>query len=278
MKHAGSNDTLKSQVLDASLPDRDLLPDWRHPSSQSLTSKLILAGAGLFLLAVLADEPVRQLAQSFDPSTRAALRFVTGFGNSAWPLGIGLLLLGLVALLRRIESPARDQDLAAFRGMLILLVSSVAASGFLASLTKHIIGRIRPSMPEAEVLGFSFMAFQSGWAAFPSGHATTATAAAVAMALCFPRQAWGWLAIGLLSALTRALLGVHWLSDCLAGIALGAVVTIAIHRRMAASGFSHADAASALQGVWAAVVALLRLIYRRMARALRRAPMPPQRP
>jgi membrane-associated phospholipid phosphatase len=86
------------------------------------------------------------------------------------------------------------------------------------------------------VFEFVVMSFRAGWAAFPSGHATTATACAVALATALPRQAFAWLSVGLIAALSRAFIGVHWLTDCLAGIALGALVSIALRRRMEKSG------------------------------------------
>ncbi|MFA9232168.1 MAG: phosphatase PAP2 family protein, partial [Microgenomates group bacterium] len=60
--------------------------------------------------------------------------------------------------------------------------------------------------------------------------------AATALALCFPRLSWGWLAIGILAALSRALIGVHWLTDCLAGMMLGAVIAAFLYQRMIAAG------------------------------------------
>lgn len=267
MKHAGSTESLRPQAAAAGAAGPSATPPWHDPRSQSLLSKLTVLAAGLFLLAVLADGPVRALAQSLDPSARAALRIVTEFGNSAWPLGSGLVLLLLCAALRRSATPPPPADLAAFRSAIILLLSAVALSGALASLTKHVIGRIRPSTePDAMVMDFAFMAIKAGWAAFPSGHATTATAAAVALGLCFPRHAWAWLAVGVTAALSRALLGVHWLSDCLAGILLGAVVALLLHRRMVAAGSRHQEACRALPALIAAT-----------ASALRRLPVAPMR-
>jgi undecaprenyl-diphosphatase len=237
MKHVGGEDELKPQAH-AVAPQPSLavlLPG--GPGTQSQASILVALALALLMVAVVLDGPVRVLAQSLDPSLRDALRLVTSFGKSSWPLGFGLALLGLVALLQRRGSARLAADLAALRAAMLLLVLSVAASGFLASLTKNMIGRIRPSTEaEAQVLEFSVMAFRAGWAAFPSGHATTATAAALALAWCFPRLAWAFLALGLSAALSRAFLGVHWLSDCLAGMLLGAVVAVAIRRAMVARG------------------------------------------
>lgn len=237
MKNAGSTDDLKTYAspLDPVAPRSAL--SWQSPASQSLSSKLVVLAACLLLAAALFDAPVRSLAQSLDPSLKATLRAVTGFGNSAWPLGIGLVLLVLLELLRRSSAPIPKDYLKTCQSVVVLVMASVALSGFLASLTKNMIGRIRPSTEtDAMVLEFSLMAFRSGWAAFPSGHATTAVAAATALALCFPRLSWGWLAIGILAALSRALIGVHWLTDCLAGMMLGAVVAAFLYQRMIAAG------------------------------------------
>jgi membrane-associated phospholipid phosphatase len=206
-------------------------------ASQSLVSRLVLMAGCLLLVALVADGPVRTFAQSLDPSIKAALRMITQFGNSAWPVGTCLLLLAAAEILRRSGQPHPVDELRRFRAMATLVLASVAISGVLASLTKHMIGRIRPSTePDAMVMDFMVMVFETDWAAFPSGHATTATALAVALSLCFPRLAWAWLTVAAMVALSRALLGVHWLSDSLAGVLLGTAVTLALHRRMAAAG------------------------------------------
>ncbi|MCA3447865.1 MAG: phosphatase PAP2 family protein [Rhodobacter sp.] len=206
-------------------------------AGQSPLSLAICFGCVLFLVAVILDAPVRALARSLDPTLNAALRFVTEFGNSAWPLGIGLALLALVAVASRSAGGTAADDLRALRSCLLLVVFSVAGSGFLASLSKNMIGRMRPSTsPDAHVFEFSVMAFRAGWASFPSGHATTAAACAVALAICAPRLSWAWLSIGLVAAFSRALLGVHWLSDCLAGLALGTGFCLLLRKHMTDRG------------------------------------------
>lgn len=199
---------------------------------QSNLSWLGTFACAILFVAVVADAPVRDLARSLDPSVVAVLRLVTQFGNSAWPLGISLLLLGAVTVVARQSNPFPPDALQNLRSALILVIGSVAISGTIASLTKNMIGRARPSTGDPYVFEFAFMSFRAGWAAFPSGHATTATACAIALAIAFPRQAFAWLSIGLIAALSRAFIGVHWLTDCLAGMALGALVSLALRQRM----------------------------------------------
>jgi membrane-associated phospholipid phosphatase len=67
-----------------------------------------------------------------------------------------------------------------------------------------------------------------------SGHATTAGAAAVVLALAFPRAAPLILPVGFALACTRVAIQAHYLSDICAGLALGAacaLVTFAVWRR-----------------------------------------------
>jgi undecaprenyl-diphosphatase len=67
---------------------------------------------------------------------------------------------------------------------------------------------------------------------FPSGHATSAVAILLLAALVLPKQnrpLWVGLglSIALLIAASRVLLGVHWPSDILGGILLGAGFALA---------------------------------------------------
>lgn len=236
MKHAGSRDDLLARLS----PETTGLSSRKTLAAvvrrQSSLSWLGTFACAILLVAVVADAPVRDLARSLDPSVVAVLRGVTEFGNSAWPLGISLLLLGTVTVVARLSSPFPPQSLRNLRSALLLVIGSVAISGTIASLTKNMIGRARPSTGDPDVFEFAVLSFRAGWAAFPSGHATTATACAVALAIAFPRQAFAWFSIGLIAALSRAFIGVHWLTDCLAGMALGALVTLALFSRMARRG------------------------------------------
>jgi undecaprenyl-diphosphatase len=86
---------------------------------------------------------------------------------------------------------------------------------------KHLLGRVRPTFnPVAATLGPSF----------PSGHSATAAALYAAVALVLARRrsrqvrallAGVAVAIAVGVACSRVMLGVHWLSDVIAGLAFG---------------------------------------------------------
>ena len=65
-------------------------------------------------------------------------------------------------------------------------------------------------------------------AAMPSGHASTAFAAAAAVAWFHPRLGVPVFALAALVALSRVYLGVHWAGDVLAGAVLGVAIGLAV--------------------------------------------------
>ncbi|MDQ6697672.1 MAG: phosphatase PAP2 family protein [Actinomycetota bacterium] len=104
---------------------------------------------------------------------------------------------------------------------LLPLVATVGAS-LLAQIVKLTVGRSRPPVALR-------LTHETNYS-MPSGHTTTAAAAlgalAVVIALVAPRwrrwAAGGAVALTTLIALSRLVLGVHWLSDVMLGAALGA--------------------------------------------------------
>lgn len=105
-------------------------------------------------------------------------------------------------------------------------VVTIAVSGLLNLAIKEIVNRARPVLPDPV-----------SWApgsSFPSGHAmAAATGTCVLVLMLLPSlwsggarvAAWGAAAvITVFVAYTRVALGVHWLSDVVAGSALGVVV------------------------------------------------------
>jgi membrane-associated phospholipid phosphatase len=129
----------------------------------------------------------------------------------------GTPVMLLVAIAAAIEETWRTKTRAVFA----FLVLVVGGELILQNLTKLIVDRTRPDIHR--LTGFS-------GSSFPSGHATTAAATFAAIALLVGRGrsrrakallAAGAAAIAFAVATTRVLLGVHWLTDVLAGLAMG---------------------------------------------------------
>jgi undecaprenyl-diphosphatase len=120
------------------------------------------------------------------------------------------------------------------------LVVVVGGQVLVSNLTKLLVDRSRPDI--RQLTGFS-------GSSFPSGHATTAAATFAAVALLWgigkPKRTKVLLAAGAAGiaaavASSRVLLGVHWFTDVLAGLALGwawfALVSIAFGGRLLSFG------------------------------------------
>ncbi len=145
-------------------------------------------------------------ATSFSTSV---VRVVTQFGST-----LVVVALALVVVAIKIRSPRRGSIIA-------FLVVLIAGQNFIANLLKVVVDRARP--------GGHHLAGFSG-ASFPSGHTTTAFAAFAGFALIFGRERparvqamYLGVAAGVAAAVgaTRVLLDVHWLTDVIAGAALG---------------------------------------------------------
>ena len=122
----------------------------------------------------------------------------------------------------------------------VFLVTVVLGEIVLVNVIKQALDRVRPAFdPAAASLGPSF----------PSGHSATAAAAYAAVALVLARRrapvtraliAAGAVAIAVAVATSRVMLGVHWLSDAIAGLAFGwawfAVCAVAFGGRLVSFG------------------------------------------
>jgi undecaprenyl-diphosphatase len=96
---------------------------------------------------------------------------------------------------------------------------TAALAGAAAStLIKVSVERLRPPLSDPSVT--SLVAVPDGYS-FPSGHATTAFAAAAAVGVLHPRLRWPLLALAAVVGFSRVYLGVHWGLDVLAGAMLG---------------------------------------------------------
>ena len=107
------------------------------------------------------------------------------------------------------------------RAVFALLALTVGGQFAIVNLIKVIVARARPDL--AQLTGYSSYSF-------PSGHAASAAATFAVIALLVGRRrnrrvraalAGGATAIAVTVAGTRVLLGVHWLTDVLAGLAIG---------------------------------------------------------
>lgn len=106
------------------------------------------------------------------------------------------------------------------------IFTTIAFSGLITLLLKHVFGRVRPNANDGSAIWQSFP-FEGGYGflSFPSGHSTTAGAIAMIICLFAPRLAPFGIAFAIWIGVSRLGVGAHYPADVLAGLAVGAIFT-----------------------------------------------------
>lgn len=105
---------------------------------------------------------------------------------------------------------------------------AVGAAGIAVQVIKHVACRARPDSPGAGAFFHHIPCLGAMWGlfSFPSGHAATAAALAVALGLRVPALRLPAAAGVIVVMVSRVYLGAHFPSDVLAGATLGAVAAV----------------------------------------------------
>ncbi len=187
-----------------------------------LTSLLAMAAVGLFVFVLLAtqieagnipgiDTTAFSLVDSLHSNIAIDIVKVVTYLGSFPVVAVVIGATALLSILRRCWYEAAT------------LVAGAALIAIAVPTAKNAFERMRPPDALIEVGGFSF----------PSGHATWATAYVACAVVLVYRSKSRWVQIGVIAAaalimvavaLSRVYLRVHFLSDALAGIALGATI------------------------------------------------------
>jgi membrane-associated phospholipid phosphatase len=202
----------------------------RKPRHECVASACLHVGAGMLgaIVVIVAammmiDAPVVGAVVHLPPWLIATFDWLTDFGKSGWFLVPIALALAIIAVLASPALPVISRRvLAALAVRLGFLFSAIALPGLIVTIVKRVIGRGRP------LVGGSadpFLYLPLGWnveyASLPSGHATTAFAAAVAIGAMWPKMRPLLWIYAVVIAISRIVLTAHFPSDVLAGAAVG---------------------------------------------------------
>ncbi|MPZ37507.1 MAG: phosphatase PAP2 family protein [Rhizobiales bacterium] len=220
-------------------PRGDIKPIWRAYTRVAMGA--VVAIAALILIMVFVDVPAIRWARQAPAWLVEPFQFATDLGLSGWflfPLGVALLVIAVV------DTPPLSRmsqlvlaSVAARMGFLFL---AIGVPGLMVSIVKRIIGRARPLAANDDVFLYKFFVWRAEYASFPSGHATTAFAAAVAFGVLWPRLRPLFWTYAVIIALSRVVVTAHHPSDVLAGAIAGAVGALLVRDWLAARrlGFS----------------------------------------
>jgi membrane-associated phospholipid phosphatase len=205
---------------------------------------LILIAVGMIAATALAfDNWALAWGDGLSPVARGFFQWVTRYGRSDWllmPTGILVIVLAFGdwrQVDRRIA--AAWGEVAGLAGAFFLVV---AIPGLAIDIVKPIVGRWRPNFVEDGAFAFSPFSF-GGYAhySFPSGHATTVSAAAIFAIFALPRR-WG-IAVALAAAVvavSRILVNAHHPSDVAGGVLAGLGIGYLVIRVLAEAGIGFA--------------------------------------
>lgn len=164
---------------------------------------------------------------------------ITEFGKSGYFLiPLGVFVLVSLALMSAIAAPMARKVLASLIVRASYIFIAIALPGIVIQLFKRLIGRARPS--DLGPFAYEPGSWQSALHSLPSGHSTTAFAAAVAISALWPRARpiiWTYAVVILLS---RVIVSAHFPSDVLAGAGIGALAALAVRNWYAERGLAFA--------------------------------------
>jgi membrane-associated phospholipid phosphatase len=192
-------------------------------------------GAAIIVLMYAIDAwEISQMPKRGTPSLWW-LRILTDFGKDEYVLAVLAALLIAVAIV----SPAlRGIQRALLLGLgtrLQFIFLAVAVSNLVTEVLKFCIGRGRPFVGgEANAFHFSHFAGNPAYYSFPSGHATTAFALALAVSAVWPQARVAMAIYALIIAMSRLVLLAHHPSDVVAGAMVGIVGTVFVRYWFAA--------------------------------------------
>ncbi len=192
---------------------------WRDPDV--VKTALWLAGLITVLAIIVSsryDEHARAwVAARGQPS--AIWFFLSRIGQSDWMLIPSGLALVAMRYLKQPRFGGRG-GFDTIEDMVLFFFTAIAATGIAVLIVKYSLGFSRPTVAGERVI--HLFAFKPKYAAFPSGHSTTAAAFALALTLLWrPLAVIVWpLAIAI--GASRVMVNAHRVSDVVAGLSFGA--------------------------------------------------------
>ncbi len=211
---------------------RAQLPDWSAAAVATVAVTIATIIASMFYLDAAAIDWARQLPRWLIDEADE----VTNLGLSGYFLyPLGFMLLALAAIWTPSLPPIPQGVVGSLAARVGFLFVAIAAPSLFATILKRLIGRARPYVGNTDD-PFAYIPFiwRAEYASMPSGHATTAAAAAIAIGAVWPSlRAVVWI-YALIILATRVIIAVHHPSDVIAGALVGVVGALMIRRWFAA--------------------------------------------
>lgn len=197
----------------------------------ALLAILVVVGSMLLLDAFLIGQ-----ARGLPKWLHRVFAWITWFGNSGWFLWPTGILLLLIAASPAAKLPRFSQAvLAAIAVRAGFIFLAVGIPALFVTLIKRVIGRARPYVWEImDPYSYAPFVWNSAYASLPSGHATNAFAAAIAIGALWPKARLPMWIFAVVIAMSRVVVNAHYPSDVIAGAVVGTVGALLVRGWFAA--------------------------------------------
>jgi undecaprenyl-diphosphatase len=244
-------------------PRDTAIPRWR--TGGRLLAGAVAAVGAIIAAMVLLDADLAEAGRSVPGWVHLIFHELTDFGKSGWFLWPAGLLLLAIAMAASPRLPGFSRlVLAALAVRISFLFTAVALPSLFVTIVKRVIGRARPFVGgHLDPFLYLHPVWRPDYASMPSGHATTAFAAAIGVALLWPRLRVPMLIYALLIAASRVVLDAHYVSDVVAGAAAGVAGALLVRDWFAARRLGFViDAAGRISGLPGPSLARLKRVAR----------------
>ena len=240
------------KVLSAFTPQRNVLRNFRQwccvlgraartrlppPPAGAYAAIIVLVVAAVACM-VLVDTAASAWARTLPQWFEDMFERITDLGLSGWFLfPFGFILLCLAAVTSPRLTPLTQGVLAMLTVRFGFLFLAIGVPGLFVTIVKRLIGRARPYVgsPDDPFIYRPFV-WAPEYASMPSGHATTAASAAIAIGALWPgSRAVMWF-YALVIMFSRVVVLAHHPSDVIAGALVGALGALWLRRAFAARG------------------------------------------
>jgi membrane-associated phospholipid phosphatase len=208
-----------------------LLPPTRRLAVGALAGVSAVAAA-----MALLDARGVIFAHGLPPGVIDTFNEITDFGQSGWFLVPLAILIVLTLLISPAAGRTGNLVLASLGVRFGYLFLAIALPGLFVTIVKRLIGRVRPS--DSGPFAYMPWSWRHEYASLPSGHSTTAFAAAVAIAALWPRARIPMLIYAVVIAASRVIITAHFVSDVVAAAFVGAFGAVLVRNWYAARGLA----------------------------------------
>jgi len=186
----------------------------------------LAAVVSMFVLDTTASTWARHLPRWFID----VFEDITDFGRSGWFLiPFGAALVVLAAAKSAVQSRMTQGVIAALAARFGFVFLAVGVPGLFVTVVKRLIGRARPYVgPQDNPFNYVPFGWRPEYASMPSGHATTAVAAAVAIGAVWPRARAPMWTYALIIMASRIIVMAHHPSDVIVAALVGGLGAILV--------------------------------------------------